>query len=214
MNHTAQWLFSAGGWWITIWLASHQDNVLKQGSIYSPKFIYQLPTRLVTAVLSCLWSELSRIWDRCFTECVTKNGQTPLFGLTELPSSTVRREHLCFGEWAMFVLRRSNRLPAAIRGDSLCHGPSKERDRDGGERNGMSKRGGGNPCIESSCRNSEGKSSFLWFSNIPSARPAISLILWITHLPRAAYNWAKLKIESFTFKMIIAMKVMLTFFEY
>lgn len=83
------------------------------------------------------------------------------------------------------------------------------------EGNGMGwVRGGGNPCIESSCRNSEGKSSFLWFSNIPSARPAISLILWITHLPRAAYNWAKLKIESFTFKMIIAMKVMLTFFEY
>lgn len=26
-----------------------------------------------------------------------------------------------------------NRLPAAVRGDSLCHGPSKERDRDGGE---------------------------------------------------------------------------------
>lgn len=53
----------------------------------------------------------------------------------------------------MFVLRRSNRLPAAIRGDSLCHGPSKERDRDGGERNGMSKRGGGvipvsNPAAE------------------------------------------------------------------
>lgn len=114
----------------------------------------------------------------------------------------------------MFVLRRSNRLPAAIRGDSLCHGPSKEQDRDGGERNGMSKRGGGvipvsNPAAETA----RGSPAFYGLVTFPL--PALqSLILWITHLPRAAYNWAKLKIESFTFKMIIAMKVMLTFFEY
>lgn len=51
----------------------------------------------------------------------------------------------------------------------------------GSEREGEGR--GGNPCIESSCRNREGKSSFLWFSNTPSARPAISVILWITHPP-------------------------------
>lgn len=41
----------------------------------------------LTAVLSCLWSELSRICGRRFTECVTKSGQTPLFGVTGLRAS-------------------------------------------------------------------------------------------------------------------------------
>lgn len=41
-NLTAERLGRAADWGIMIWLARRQDNVLKQGSLYSPEFKQQL----------------------------------------------------------------------------------------------------------------------------------------------------------------------------
>lgn len=83
----------------------------------------------------------------------------------------------------MFALRRGNRLPAAVRGDRLCHGPSKERDRDEGE--GV---GGVIPVSNPAAAETERESPAFYGLVTPPPLPAhraISVILWITHLPWA-----------------------------
>lgn len=82
--------FSVAGFWVIIWLEQVM-RTLKRGSFY-----VHLVAAL-TAASSCLRSGLSRIRGRRFAGRVTKSGQTPLFGWQgwELPSSAVRREHLC-----------------------------------------------------------------------------------------------------------------------
>lgn len=126
----------------------------------------------------------------------------------ELPSSAVRGEHLCFGKWAMFVLRRSNRLPAAVRGDSLCHGPSKRAaiETEGEER--------GNPCIESSCRNRErererGKVQLFMLLHPPcnhcdTVDYTLASCISRERLTTVEEDW---KLNLNTFKMITGMKV-------
>lgn len=185
-DRTAEYLSPAAGLCIIIWLASRQDNVLKE------KLFSHSPVH--TSISAQRWQLSWRIYEVNWAGFVADASQGVWQRVGKLPclacqgwkphSSTVRREHLCFGEWTMFVLRRSNRLPAAVWGDRLCHGPSTELDRDGGEWK-KRRREGGNPCIESCCRNRAGKSSFLCFANTDLACPAISAILWITHLPFA-----------------------------
>ncbi len=64
----------------------------------------------------------------------------------------------------MFALQRSNRLPAAVRGDSFCHGPSEEGARDGGE-------GGGEgviPVSNPAAKTERGSPAFSGLVTLPS----------------------------------------------
>ena len=135
--------------------------MLKQGSFYSPDINFNMA---LTAVLSRLWCELSRICGRCFTERVTKSGHTPLFGLTGLRASLLSCQKGTSVFWRMrdvcsAVEAIDSLQPSEVTVSVTVHGQSgieMEWRKGGGVR-------GCNPCIESSCRNGEGKPCFLWF---------------------------------------------------
>lgn len=118
-------------------------------SFYSPRTPRVDFNAALTAVSSCLRSELSGICGRCFTRGVTKSGAPSLVWCDRDERFTPQLSggNICVLANGRRVLgRRGNRLPAAVRGDGLCRGPGEERDGDEGEGRGR----GGNPCIESS----------------------------------------------------------------
>lgn len=93
----------------------------------------------LTAVSLCLRSELSGICGRCFTRGVTKRGAPFLVWRDRAERFTPRLSggNICvLANGRRPLGRRGNRLPAAVRGDGPCRGPSEERDGDEGEEQG------------------------------------------------------------------------------
>lgn len=158
--------------------------MLKLASFYSPLTSCVDLNAALTAVSSCLRSELSRICGRCFTRGVTKRGAPSVVWCDRAERVTPRLSegNICVlaNGWRLLG-RRGNRLPAAVGGDGLCRGPGEERDGDEGEGRGR----GGNPCIESSRGDTKQKSSSEGFTETPCACRSASRMLWITHSPSA-----------------------------
>ena len=131
----------------------------------------------MTAVLSCLWHELSRICGKSFTDSVTKSGQTPLFGVTGLRASLLSCQRGTSVFWQMSNVCSPTEQSAPCSPSEVTVSVMvqvKSGDRDGG-------RSGVIPVSNPAAETERGKSSFLCFST----RPAITVILWITHLPCA-----------------------------